>query len=493
MRQRPKRRRRGTLSACCLCIASAASAAAPSADTAATTTSNNQQPELVLPPPEHMPHKPYAPYSFNQPPLIRPRSARPVNPNAADVVSCGQCCFGPNPHQLSTFLATLPPSSRYHDRLTVSNFYSKVISVVGVPIVSSRDVSDVALQEAALTLVKLSTKQPHLLDILREEAVHIAVIGSREPLTSVPAYASLALDETTDWNAFRGIGATQWMPVSSCAEENLLCLEGDRYRDEHIGVHELAHTLQGSGGKLPTPRYVDFGDGDMGSFDLNERIKMVYQMGKDYLWTNTYAATNHEEMWAEGVQSFYSVNYPHAGPSGDGVHNDIWRRELLEEYHPELNFVIDKVFESSVRFECPPTSLESCDCESLQRMCAIAGVGSVEETDEPSSRPTTTVPTFRPTTEMYSDHQFRPTATSSTEMSSDQHDASEDTAAAPTDMGHGGIDPSGIGNEDEYDGAEINVSEATSSAPPAYVSGISFYIASTAVIFIASMLDVYKL
>ena len=201
MRQQPKRRRCGALSACCLCIASAASAA------------NNQQPELVLPPPEHLPHKPYAPYSLNHPPLIRPRSARPVNNNAADVVSCGQCCFGPNPHQLSTFLASLPPSSRYHDRLTVSNFYSKVISVGGLPVVSSRDVSDAALQEAALTLAKLSAKQPHLLDILREEAVHIAVIGSREPLTSVPAYASLALDETTDWNAFRGIGATQWILI----------------------------------------------------------------------------------------------------------------------------------------------------------------------------------------------------------------------------------------------------------------------------------------
>jgi len=69
-------------------------------------------------------------------------------------------------------------------------------------------------------------------------------------------------------------------------------------------------------------------------------------------------------------------------------------------------------------------------------------------------------------------------------MSSDQHDASEDTAAAPTDMGNGGIDPTGIGNEDEYGGAEINASEATSSAPPAYVLGLSFYIASTAVIFL---------
>ena len=370
---------------CCVCMAT-------------TIPGINAANEVVLPPPEHLPEKPYLPYSFNvngtSMPPFRPRSSRPINTNGADVVSCGQCCFGPTPQTLSTFLSTLPPTSRYHDRLTAKNFYSKAIDVGGVPVVSSRDVSDAALQEAALTLAKLSAKQPHLLQILREEEVHVAVIGSREPLTSIPAYEVLGLDENTDWNAYRGLGATRWLPVSSCAEENILCLQGDRYRDENICIHEVAHSLQGSGGKLPTPRYVDFGEDDLGNFDLNERIKMVYEMGKDFLWSNTYASTNYEELWAEGVQSFYSVNYPHATRVGDGIHNDIWRRELLEDYHPELTSVISKVFEASVSFDCPTTSLEACDCESLQQICRLAGVGSFNETDEPSGRQKTGAPTL---------------------------------------------------------------------------------------------------
>ena len=354
--------------------------------------------ELVLPPPEHLPHKPYLPYSANvngDSPPLQSRSSRPLNANGADVVSCGQCCFGPNPQTLSSYLSTLPPTSRYHERLTAKVFYSKVIDA-GIPVVSSRDVSDAALQEAALTLAKLSAKQPHLLQILREEEVHVAVIGSREPLTSIPAYEVLERDANTDWNAFRGLGATQWMPVSSCAEENILCLQGDRYRDENICIHEMAHSLQGSGGKLPTPRYVDFGENDLGIFDLNARIKMVYQMGKDFLWSNTYASTNYEELWAEGVQSFYSVNYPHSSRTGDGIHNDIWRRELLKDYHPELTSVISKVFEPSISFDCPPTSMDECDCKSLQQICRLAGVGSFDETDEPSARPATDAPTLEP-------------------------------------------------------------------------------------------------
>lgn len=374
------------------------------ADPTTTSSSPGENAELGgLPPTEHLPHKPYLPYSFSvggdSPPPIRPRSSRPINANGADVVSCGQCCFGPNPQTLTNFLSTLPSTSRYHDRLTAKNFYSKVIDVGGVPVVSSRDVSDEALQEAALTLAKLSAKQPHLLQILREEEVHVAVIGSREPLTSIPAYEVLELDANTDWNAYRGIGATQWLPVSSCAEENILCLQGDRYRDENICVHELSHSLQGSGGKLPTPRFVDFGEDDLGNFDLNERIKMVYEMGKGYLWTNTYASTNHEELWAEGVQSFYSVNYPHSSRVGDGIHNDIWRRDLLDDYHPELTSVIGKVFEASVSFDCPPTSLGACDCKSLQQICRLAGVEIVDETEEQSARPRTDSPTSGPTLE----------------------------------------------------------------------------------------------
>ena len=60
--------------------------------------------------------------------------------------------------------------------------------------------------------------------------------------TDVPEHAFLASDTETNWNTrARGLGGTVAVPTTSCAEENVLCLPGDRYRGESILVHELAH------------------------------------------------------------------------------------------------------------------------------------------------------------------------------------------------------------------------------------------------------------
>ena len=53
---------------------------------------------------------------------------------------------------------------------------------------------------------------------------------------------------TVDWQdsyneRARGLGATPAVPLGSSAEENLLCLAGDRYRGEDITVHEFAHSV----------------------------------------------------------------------------------------------------------------------------------------------------------------------------------------------------------------------------------------------------------
>lgn len=141
------------------------------------------------------------------------RASRPVNSNAANVVSCGSCCFE-NPVSLSEseFLNTA-----YRADLLEDNFYGKVLSVNGVPIASSSDVSDAAILETALTLVKMSYKNPHLLTLLRQETVHFAVLGRNEVLTDIPSYSLLG----SGWNFARGVGATRWIPTSSCAEEDL--------------------------------------------------------------------------------------------------------------------------------------------------------------------------------------------------------------------------------------------------------------------------------
>jgi len=259
-----------------------------------------------------------------------------------DIVSCGSCCFE---IEDATAYSNLSPS-----------FYSKVIDMDGFLIASSSATSDAALYEAALTVAKMNKDRSDLLSILIEEGVHLTVIGKDEVLTDVPEYTSLG----SGWDWTRGVGATQWIPVTSCAEENLLCLgyPEDVYDQENVCIHETAHTLQGSGGKLPTQRFVE----EDGSEDLDNAVRQQFiDSVNGGLWKYTYAGSNHEEYWAEGVQSFYNANTEGLS-GGDGIHNNINTRAELKEYDIGLYNIISRVFPLDASLVCPDST---CDCASF--------------------------------------------------------------------------------------------------------------------------------
>jgi len=293
------------------------------------------------------PSKPY------RPPVMQKNTTNGSTKGGAAAgapVSCGSCCF------------EIVDASSYSE---LSSFYSKVIDFDGFLVASSAASSDAALYEAALTLAKMTKSRPDLLAILVDEGVHLAVIGQNEKLTDIPEYAFLG----PDWDWARGVGATQWVPVTSCAEENLLCLSGDVYAGENICIHETAHTLQGSGGKLETARAIEIG----GSENLDNALQNLYAQSvtDNGLWSGTYAATNHEEYWAEGVQSFHDANIDMPANT----------RSQLESYDSDLHSLISRVFPPDTStFTCPGTS---CDCSSFQ--CPIG--------DAPTKTPTTNAPT----------------------------------------------------------------------------------------------------
>lgn len=143
------------------------------------------------------------------------RASRPVNTNPDDVVSCGSCCFDVLPLRGSSFITG---ESSYRDILKRNRFYVKLVDIAGVPLVASYDVRDAALLETALLLVKMASKNPQLLHYLKEEQIHFAVIGKDEAITELPSYDDL---DPEQWDYARGVGATKWRPVSSCAEEDV--------------------------------------------------------------------------------------------------------------------------------------------------------------------------------------------------------------------------------------------------------------------------------
>ncbi len=122
----------------------------------------------------------------------------------------------------------------------------------------------------------------------------------------------------------RGLGGQ----ITSCGEENLLNLKGDRYHSENILIHEFSHAIHEEGLRTIDPKF-------------DTRLRKIYAKAMDNeLWKDTYAATNHKEYWAEGVQAYFDC----AAPPAKGVHNDCNTREKLKEYDPELFALIDEVF-----------------------------------------------------------------------------------------------------------------------------------------------------
>ena len=222
-------------------------------------------------------------------------------------------------------IITSPPSD-----LRLDKFYSKYCSAQGIPIIASEEVSDLALQQAYYIINNILTPIPGVRNILAADGHYVAIIGKDQEQTTLPEYAHMDSDY---WdNRARGLGAGNGVIVTSCGEENLLCLGRgqDRYFQESILIHEFAHTihLSGQGSKFK-------------KFDreLSDLYTSALETG---LWEYTYAITNKEEYWAEGVQTYFNTNI--GVGVADGVHNSINTRAELSEYDPALFTFISDFF-----------------------------------------------------------------------------------------------------------------------------------------------------
>lgn len=110
-----------------------------------------------------------------------------------------------------------------------------------------------------------------------------------------------------------------------------------------IFIPEFAHTIHGVG---ILPSHPEF------NTILEDALEKAKSEGK---WENTYAATNHWEYWAEGVQSWFNVNGE--VPQPDGKHNFVNTREELKNYDPVLYKIVAGYF-PEVKFEL------SCHCDT---------------------------------------------------------------------------------------------------------------------------------
>jgi hypothetical protein len=138
----------------------------------------------------------------------------------------------------------------------------------------------------------------------------------------------------------RGLGATPNIPLSSGAEENILCYPQDVYKGENILIHEFAHTVLIMGVEFTESKF-------------RNRLTTAYNAAlAKGLWDNTYADDTVDEYWAEGVQDYFNNNIE-AIPS-NGIHNEINTRVELKAYDPALHDLIKQIFgERAFTPSCP--------------------------------------------------------------------------------------------------------------------------------------------
>ena len=211
------------------------------------------------------------------------------------------------------------------ESLKLDPFYEKYTHYKGYPILSSAKVSDAALLEARYLVSQMLAGRDDLLQALNKMRCRFTVMAPSEMTTDVPEQRKMTPKDYWDRRA-RGLGGR----ITSCGEENLLNLRGDRYRNENILIHEFSHCIHNQGLRTVDPTF-------------DRRLRATYDAAmKAGRWKGTYAAENPGEYWAEGVQDYFDCNAPPGG-----VHNHVNTREELKEHDAELLVLIDEVFRQS--------------------------------------------------------------------------------------------------------------------------------------------------
>src|SRR3979409_132757 len=118
--------------------------------------------------------------------------------------------------------------------LGLDPFYKKYCIASGIPILSSEHVPDAALQMAAEIATQMLSAIPAVRDKLIAIHSRIAIIGKDQVTSDIPEHKpSLRVFPDLDRRT-RGIASgVPDNPVTSGAEENLLCYQMDRYRGEN--------------------------------------------------------------------------------------------------------------------------------------------------------------------------------------------------------------------------------------------------------------------
>lgn len=231
----------------------------------------------------------------------------------------------------------VPVITRVPDSLHLDRYYKKYMNANGIVIASSWRVPDSVMVQAWKVVKFMTNKLPaDVLKAMVKTKTRVSVMARYEGTTDIPEHAHLAADTTLNWDLrARGLGGDMELPLTSCAEENLLAYQIDKYHAEDILIHEFAHSIHLIGIIQVDTTF---------NSKLEKLLNQAVAKGK---YANTYAKTDIYEYWAEGIQDWFNVNAE--VPKPDGKHNQINTREELKIYDPDLYNLIHLYFDEFMK------------------------------------------------------------------------------------------------------------------------------------------------
>ncbi|MGB5380520.1 MAG: hypothetical protein WBO25_05910 [Acidimicrobiia bacterium] len=244
---------------------------------------------------------------------------------------------------VATTTTTVPePECVVREIGTDEDFYRMTCEQSGITIAAADSITPDALEAAADRISALLAARPDLAAAVAASIDQVAIIGRDQRITALPEFEELySTHPGTDWNRLgRSFPGTEEIPVAAGAEENLLCLESDRYEGEDMFVRDFGWTIRRFGIASVDP-----------SLDRSIEDSYIRAIAAD-LWRNTVAEVNSDQYWAEGVQSFFDVNNEEKDEK-DQIHNQIDTRDELRTYDPLLYELLVETFgETEWRPEC---------------------------------------------------------------------------------------------------------------------------------------------
>ena len=211
-------------------------------------------------------------------------------------------------------------------------FYTKCVTVYGIPICSTDNVPDEALFKAydviEIWLRKIARDYPEIIRKMNSHGVSMIVVGENETNSMHPSWKNW---EPKDER--RGGGGI----VTTVLVEDLIVPEEDIWRQTFAGlVHEATHTL------------LTYGIGDAQGLgarqDIYERILSCYEnaVAKDmYPAPNEYDASNYHEYFAGQAGRFFNGSPTELPVENAAMLTD---REELEVYDPDIYKICTLLF-----------------------------------------------------------------------------------------------------------------------------------------------------